>query len=56
MRDPKIDDLVIYINDGKIVGWSYVSAPFREIADSPPNPGPWAGRPAYYRVDLKDYQ
>jgi hypothetical protein len=31
MREPKIDDLVIHINDGDLVGWSYVSRPFREL-------------------------
>jgi len=28
MREPKIDDVVIHINDGVLVGWSYVSARF----------------------------
>jgi AAA domain (dynein-related subfamily) len=56
MREPKIDDLVIHINNGDLVGWSYVSSPFRELTDGPPSPGQWGGRPSYYRVDLKDYQ
>ena len=56
MREPQIDDLVIHINDGDFVGWSYVSAPFREVKESPPSPGQWAGRPSYYRIELKSYQ
>jgi 5-methylcytosine-specific restriction protein B len=55
MREPKIDDLIIHINDGNFVGFSNVSAPFREVTEAPPSPGPWAARPAYYRIDLKDY-
>lgn len=55
MRDPQIDDLVIHINNGELVGWSYVSTPFRELTESPPSPGPWGGRPSYYRIDLKSY-
>jgi MoxR-like ATPase len=56
MREPQIDDLVIHINNGDLVGWSYVSAPFRELKEAPPSPGQWAGRPSYYRIDLKGYQ
>ena len=56
MRDPKIDDLVIHINTGNLVGWSYVSSPYRELTEAPPSPGPWAGRPSYYRIDLKGYK
>ena len=56
MREPETDDLVIHINDGDVVGWSYVSAPFRELTDGPPSPGKYAGRSSYYRVDLKDYR
>ena len=56
MREPQIDDLVIHLNDGDLVGWSYVAAPFREVKESPPSPGQWAGRPSYYRIELKDYQ
>ena len=56
MREPQIDDLVIHINNGDLAGWSYVSAPFRELKESPPSPGQWAGRPSYYRIDLKGYQ
>lgn len=56
MREPQIDDLVIHINDGDLAGWSYVSAPFRELKEPPPSPGQWAGRPSYYRIDLKGYQ
>jgi 5-methylcytosine-specific restriction protein B len=47
---------VIHIDSGDLVGWSYVSAPFREVTESPPSPGQWGGRPAYYRIDLKSYQ
>jgi 5-methylcytosine-specific restriction protein B len=56
MREPQIDDLVIHINNGDLVGWSYVSAPFRELTVSPPSPGDWADQPSYYRIDLKDYR
>src|SRR5262249_54316083 len=56
MRESEADDLVIHINDGNLVGWSYVSAPFRELTEGPPSPGQWAGRPSYYRIDLKAYQ
>jgi 5-methylcytosine-specific restriction protein B len=56
MREPKFDDLVIHINDGDLVGWSYVARPFRELTEEPPSPGQWGGRPSYYRVDLKAYQ
>jgi hypothetical protein len=55
MREPQPDDVVIHINDGKLTGWSRVAAPFVELADGPPNPGQWAGRSSYYRIDLKDY-
>ena len=57
MREPQIDDLVIHINEGNLVGWSYVSTPFSEVDESPPSPGQWAGRASrYYRVNLKEYQ
>ena len=56
MREPQIDDLVIHIDNGHFVGSSYVSAPFRELKEGPPSPGQWAGRPSYYRIDLKNYQ
>jgi hypothetical protein len=56
MREPNIDDLVIHINEGRLVGYSYVSAPYQEHTDPPPMPGPWGGRKSYYRIDLKDFQ
>src|ERR1043166_9136677 len=56
MREPKADDLVIHINDGNLVGWSYVSTPYSVTADSPPSPAQWAGRPSYYRIDLRDFR
>ena len=46
MREPKVDDLVIHVKEGIIIGWSYVSSPFRELGEEPPSPGPWAGRPS----------
>jgi AAA domain (dynein-related subfamily) len=55
MREPQIDDLVIHVNDGVLVGWSYVASPFREVTDEPPSPGEWAGRSGYYRIELKGY-
>jgi hypothetical protein len=56
MREPQIDDLVIHINNSDFVGWSYVSAPYRELTGGPPTPGDWAGRHSYYRIDLKSYR
>jgi hypothetical protein len=56
MREPNTDDLVIHINDGELVGWSYVSTPYHEVTNEPPSPGPWAGRKSYYRIDLKGYR
>jgi hypothetical protein len=56
MRELNTDDVVIHFNDGNIVGWSRVAAPFQEVKEAPPNPGEWAGRPSYYRVPLRDYQ
>src|SRR3984957_12348971 len=56
MRELKTDDLVIHFNDGDLVGWSQVAAPFQEVKDAPPNPGEWAGRASYYRISLKDYR
>jgi hypothetical protein len=56
MREPQIDDPVIHINNGDLVGWSYVAAPFRELKESPPSPGQWAGRASYYRIDLKSHE
>jgi 5-methylcytosine-specific restriction protein B len=56
MREPQIDDLVIHINNGDLVGWSRVAAPVREVKESPPNPGEWAGRTSYFRIDLKNYE
>ena len=56
MRELKTDDLVIHVNDGDLVGWSQVAAPFQEVKDAPPNPGEWAGRASYYRISLKDYR
>ena len=55
MRELSADDLVIHLNDGDIVGWSRVAAPFQEVKEAPPNPGEWAGRPSYYRIPLRDY-
>jgi hypothetical protein len=56
MRELKTDDLVIHFNDGDIVGWSRVAAPFQEVKEAPPNPGEWAGRPSCYRISLTDYR
>jgi hypothetical protein len=56
MREPTIDDVVIHLDDGDLVGWSYVAAPFRELSEAPPSPGRWGGRSSYYRIDLKDYR
>lgn len=56
MREPRVDDLVIHIDGGEIVGWSHVKAPYREVTEAPPSPGPWGGRPSYYRVDLYGYR
>jgi hypothetical protein len=56
MRELQADDLVIHFNDGDIVGWSRVAAPFQEIKEAPPNPAEWAGRPSYYRIALRDYR
>ena len=56
MREPKTGDLVLHFNDGDIVGWSRVAAPFHEVEEAPPNPGEWAGRRSYYRIPLKDYR
>jgi hypothetical protein len=56
MRQPVTDDLVIHINSGILAGWSFVSAPFREVTEEPPEPGSYAGRSPYYRIDLKEYQ
>ena len=55
MRELSADDLVIHLNDGDIVGWSRVAAPFQEVKEAPPNPGEWAARPSYYRIPLRDY-
>jgi hypothetical protein len=56
MREPQRDDVVIHVNGGIIVGWSRVASPFVELTEGPPNPAQWAGRPSYYRVDLKEYR
>jgi len=56
MRQPVVDDLVIHINDGVFIGWSYVAAPYIVVTEGPPSPGQWAGRPEYYRIDLKGYR
>ena len=56
MRELNADDFVIHFNDGDIVGWSRVAAPFQEVKEAPPNPGEWAGRPSYYRIPLRDYR
>ena len=56
MREPVADDLVIHVNNKTLVGWSRVAAPYREDEQGPPSPGRWAGRPSYYRIDLKDYR
>jgi hypothetical protein len=56
MREPKTHDLVIHIDNGEFVGWSNIASPFKELRDSPPSPGAWAGRPSYYRIDLTGYQ
>jgi hypothetical protein len=55
MREPEPGDLVIHIDNSEFVGWSYVAAPFRELENTPPSPGRWAGRPSYYRIDLSGY-
>src|SRR5262249_19830308 len=56
MREPNPDDLVLHVDNGRLVGWSRVAGPYQETTQGPPLPGRWAGRPSYYRIDLKDYR
>ena len=36
-------------------GASVVASPAEVVRNAPPQPGDWAGRPAYYRVDLRNF-
>lgn len=56
MREVKAGDLILHINDARWEGWSYAAGEFRQLQQSPPNPGNWAERPSYYRIDLRDYR
>lgn len=60
MREPRVGDVVIHFveeTEGSwITGRSWVARPYRELDDEPPLPGPWAGREAYYRIELSGYR
>jgi MoxR-like ATPase len=56
MRLPNTGDLVVHILDGRFVGTSRVASRYTESTQPPPNPGPWAGRPSYYRIDVSNYR
>lgn len=55
MRLVQAGDLVIHVNDSELVGFSYAEGPYQEVTTPPPEPGDWGGRPAYYKVPLRDY-
>jgi MoxR-like ATPase len=55
MREAAPGDLVIHSCDSEITGFSFVREGFKELTHSPPSAGAWADRPAYYRIELRDY-
>ena len=55
MHEPQQGDLVLHVLESQFLGVSTVTAPVREVTEAPPEAGPWAGRSAYYRIDLRDY-
>lgn len=55
MREPTEGDLVVHFMDRALAGYSWVARPFQEIHEPPPSPGPWADRPSYFRIDLRDF-
>ena len=65
MREAQSGDLVLhYYEDrwpdgaleSRLCGRSIVASPHHEVFTQPPTPGDWAGRPSYYRVDLRGYE
>lgn len=64
MREPMPGDRVIHfyrdVRDGQLNTWiageSAVESPVREVSDSPPHPGDWAGMKSYYRIELENYR
>src|SRR5262245_9191954 len=56
MREPRPGDLVLHCLDSIICGQSNVRASYREVAEEPPSPGPWAGMSPYYRIEVGDYR
>lgn len=65
MREPQPGQLVLHIakktwesgdREFRLIGLSVVADRCQKILKSPPNPGVWADRAAYYRIDLEGYQ
>lgn len=55
MREAAPGDLVIHCRDSVFVGFSLAQSTYEELKQGPPSPGAYAGRPAYYRIRLRDY-
>jgi MoxR-like ATPase len=55
MREVRPGDVVIHLNDSEFVGWSTAKTQVQELKNPPPNPGQWANRPGYYRIDLDSF-
>lgn len=65
MREPRQGDLVLHFleiawpdrgEETCLIGTSLVQAPYKQIQDQPPLAGPWSGRTAYFRIDLRSYE
>jgi hypothetical protein len=59
MRSPKLGDVVYHLirrdSDRALVGYSYIAGPVSTVTVPPPQPGNWAGFPAYFRIPLQGY-
>lgn len=55
MREVKEGDLVLHVLEGEFRGSSTAASAAQELKSAPPKPEPWGGRPAYYRITLRDF-
>ena len=56
LREPTRGDVVVHFYDRQLMAVSRVSARCRTVRKSPPVPGQWAGRKAYYRIELEGFR
>lgn len=65
LREPASGEVVYHLVRGVdasrpkqrfLYGRSWIKSPCRKLKTAPPNAGQWAGRDAYYRIDLEGFQ